>query len=117
MLTGYVPPGVIVNEEMDIVQFRGATGAWLEASTGKPSLNVLKMARKGLAFELRNSLHKVKKNNRALIKENIPIEFAGKERLVSIEVIPRPDPIEQYFLILFKETPVFPATRNQTTKN
>ena len=117
LLTNYVPPGVVVNEEMDIVQFRGATGTWLEASPGKPSLNVLKMSRKGLAFELRNSLHKVKKNNRALVKENIPIEFAGKERLVTIEVIPLPDTIEQYFLILFRDTSVLPDIRKQTNKN
>jgi two-component system, chemotaxis family, CheB/CheR fusion protein len=117
ILTGYVPPGVIVNEEMDIVQFRGATGAWLEASPGKPSLNVLKMSRKGLAFELRNSLHKVNKNNKALIKENIPIEFEGKERLVTIEVIPLPDTIERYFLILFRDTSIVPDIRKQTNKN
>src|SRR3984957_3884905 len=117
MLTGYVPPGVIVNEEMDIVQFRGATGAWLEASTGKPSLNVLKMSRKGLAFELRNSLHKVSKSNKALVKEKIPIEFAGKEQLVTIEVIPLPDTIERYFLILFRDTSIVPDIRKQTNKN
>jgi two-component system CheB/CheR fusion protein len=117
MLTDYVPPGVIVNEEMDIVQFRGATGTWLEASPGKPSLNVLKMSRKGLAFEMRNSLHKVNKNNKALVKENIPIEFAGKERLVTIEVIPLPDTIERYFLILFRDTSIVPDMRKQTNKN
>ena len=117
LLTNYVPPGVVVNEEMDIVQFRGATGAWLEASPGKPSQNVLKMARKGLAFELRNALHKVKKNNTALVKDNIPIEFAGKERLVGIEVIPLADTIEQYFLILFRDTLVIPDTRKKTNKN
>ena len=61
LLSKYVPPGVIVNEEMDIVQFRGATGMWLEPSPGKPTSNLLKMAREGLAFELRNALHKAKK--------------------------------------------------------
>lgn len=103
LLSKFVPPGVIVNEEMDIVQFRGATGTWLEASPGAPSLNVLKMARDGLAFELRNTLHKVKKTKEAQVKENIPIQFAGQERLVTIEVIPLPNTIEQYFLILFRD--------------
>ena len=117
LLAKYVPPGVIINEEMDIVQFRGATGAWLEASPGKPSLNVLKMARKGLGFELRSCIHKVKKSNRALLKQNIPIEFAGKERLVTIEVIPLTDTIEQYLLILFRDVSVAPAIRRQTAKD
>lgn len=104
LLSKYVPPGVIVNEEMDIVQFRGATGMWLEPSPGKPTSNLLKMAREGLAFELRNALHKVKKSKETLIKENIPLQFAGKEHLVTIEVIPLPDTIERYFLVLFRDT-------------
>src|SRR5690606_24945432 len=54
LLAAYTPPGVVVNNELDIVQFRGATGKWLEQASGKPNLNVLKMARDGLAFELRN---------------------------------------------------------------
>ena len=108
VLSKYTPPGVIVNEQMDIVQFRGSTGTWLEPSPGKPSLNVLKMAREGLAFELRNALHKVKTTTRPLVKEDISIQFMGKHRLVTIEVIPLPNTVEPYFLILFKD-PDFPS--------
>ena len=104
LLSKYVPPGVIVNEEMDIVQFRGTTGMWLEPSPGKPTSNLFKMAREGLAFELRSALHKVKKSKETLVKENIPFQFAGKEHLVTIEVVPLPDTIERYFLVLFRDT-------------
>lgn len=103
LLSKYVPPGVIVNEELDIVQFRGATGMWLEPSPGKPTSNLLKMAREGLAFELRNALHKVKKSRKTLVKENIPLQYAGREQLVTIEVIPLPDTLEPYFLVLFRD--------------
>src|SRR6185437_7317803 len=58
LLGKYTPPGVIVNEQLDIVQFRGSTRDFLEPSPGKVNLNVLKMAREGLSFELRNALHK-----------------------------------------------------------
>ncbi|MDO6428981.1 chemotaxis protein CheB [Flavitalea sp. BT771] len=104
LLSKYVPPGVIVNEEMEIVQFRGATGMWLEPSPGKPSSHLLKMAREGLAFELRNALHKAKKSKEEVVKENIPLQFAGREHLVTIEVIPLPETIEPYFLVLFRDT-------------
>jgi two-component system CheB/CheR fusion protein len=103
VLSKYAPPGVVVNEQMDIVQFRGSTGTWLEPSPGKPSLNILKMAREGLAFELRNALHKVKTTANPLVKENISIQFMGKHHLVTIEVIPLPNTVEPYFLILFKD--------------
>jgi len=104
LLSKYVPAGVIVNAEMDIVQFRGATGMWLEPSPGKPNSNLLKMAREGLAFELRNVLHKAKKSKEAVIKENIPLQFAGKEHLATIEAMLLPDTIEPYFLVLFRDT-------------
>ena len=65
MLRNYMPPGVIINELMDIVQFRGSTSNYLEQAHGKPSHNLLKMAKNGLAFELRNILLKAKKENAA----------------------------------------------------
>jgi two-component system CheB/CheR fusion protein len=104
LLARFAPPGVVVNNEMDIVQFRGATGMWLEPSPGKPDLNVLKMAREGLAFELRNALHKVRTSKKPLVKEDIPIQFMGREHLTTIEVIPLLNTSEPHFLILFRDT-------------
>ncbi len=106
LLAKYAPPGVIVNNDLDIVQFRGATGMWLEASPGKPNLNVIKMVREGLTFELRNILHKVKSSQKPIIKENIPIQFMGTEHLTTLEVIPLLNSSEPYYLILFKDATV-----------
>ena len=102
LLSKYTPAGVIVNDQMDIVQFRGSTGEFLEASPGKASLNILKMAREGLSFELRNALHKAKSTKEIFIKEGIPINNGKK--LITIEVIPLLNTIDLHFLILFKET-------------
>jgi two-component system CheB/CheR fusion protein len=117
LLSRYAPPGVVVNSEMDIVQFRGATGVWLEQSPGKPNLNVLKMAREGLSFEFRNALHKVKTSKKPLIKEDIPIQFMGEERLVTIEVIPLLNTIELHYLILFRDTTLILDTGPEQAKD
>ncbi len=101
LLSNHTPPGVIVNEQFDVVQFRGSTREFLEPSPGKPNLNVLKMAREGLSFELRNALHKSKTSKKSFVKRGIPLD-SGKT-LISIEVIPLPDAIDLHFLILFKE--------------
>ena len=101
LLSKYTPPGVIVDEQFDIVQFRGSTGDFLEPSPGKASLNVLKMAREGLSFELRNALQKAKTANETFIKESIPINKGKK--LVTIEVVPLLNTIDLHFLILFRE--------------
>ena len=102
LLSKYTPPGIIVNEQFDIVQFRGSTGSYLEPAPGKASLNVLKMAREGLAFELRNALHKAKSTARPFSKHHIPINNGKK--IIDIEVIPLPDTIDLHFLILFKDS-------------
>ena len=51
LLIKYNSIGVIVNDQLDIVQFRGLTGAYLEAPPGRASHNILKMAKDGLSFE------------------------------------------------------------------
>jgi len=104
VIARYSPPGVVVNEDMEIVQIRGMTGDWLEPSPGKPSLNVLKMVRQGLAFELRNALHKAKTDNQPSAKEGIPLLSREKQQLVTIEVIPLLNTVERYYLVLFRDT-------------
>ncbi len=105
MLSKYTPAGVVVNEAMDIVHFRGTTSSYLEQSPGKPSHNLLKMAKDSLAFELRNILHKVKKEKASVLKENIPLQVNGSLRNISIEAIPLPNTIEPHYLILFHDHP------------
>jgi two-component system CheB/CheR fusion protein len=101
LLTKYGAVGVIVNEQLDILQFRGITSPFLEAPPGRASHNILTMAREGLAFELRTALHKAKESNGVVKKEGIPL---GKEaRRIDMEIIPLQNTIDLYFLVLFKD--------------
>ena len=104
LLSKYTPVGVIVNEQFDIVQFRGLTGEYLQPSPGKASLNVLKMCKEGLAFEIRSALHKAKATQKSFTKSDIPINNGKK--LVTIEAIPLLNTVYLHFLILFKHKDV-----------
>jgi two-component system, chemotaxis family, CheB/CheR fusion protein len=101
LLSRYTPASVVVNEVMDIVHFRGSTSYYLEQAAGKPTHNLLMMAKDGLAFELRNILHKAKKEKSTVTKENIPLQVNGNMAYISLEAIPLPHTIEPYYLILF----------------
>ena len=79
------------------------TKKYLEQLPGKPSHNLLKMAKEGLAFELRNLLHKVKKDNVRGIKENIPTQINGHTKNISIEAFPLNDTIDLHYLVLFHD--------------
>jgi two-component system CheB/CheR fusion protein len=101
LLSKYTTPGVVINEAIDIVHFRGKTGNFLEPSVGKPSLNLLKMAKDGLAFELRNLLLKVMKENETATKQNIVLLENGNKRSITLEAIPLKDMAEPHYLVLF----------------
>ena len=103
MLKKYSPAGVVINDEMEIMDFRGNTSSYLEHSSGKPTHNLFKLAKQGLGFELRNILHKAKKDKAPAVKANIPLQVNGDIRNISIEAIPLPDTIEPYYLVLFHE--------------
>jgi two-component system CheB/CheR fusion protein len=102
ILSKYAPAGVLINENFDIVQFRGATDTWFAPSPGKASLNLLKMAREGLAFELRNLLHETKRTNTVARKENVLFRLNGTQRYVTMEVTPLTGAIDLHYLIMFE---------------
>ncbi|MDB4921741.1 CheR family methyltransferase [Mucilaginibacter sp.] len=104
LLSKYTPAGVMVNQAFDIIQFRGKTDAWLTVSPGKPSFNVLKMAREGLSFEIRNLLHLAKTKHITVRKEGISFKVDEAQQYVNIEVIPIADAEETYYLILFQNS-------------
>lgn len=104
LLKEYTPAAVIVNDELDIVHIHGKISPFLEPSQGKPDFNLIKMAREGLGFELRNALHKSKKSNETIIKEGIPVK--GELHRVTIEIAPLAKTVEPFYLIMFKAEPI-----------
>lgn len=107
LLNRYVPVGVMINDNMDILQFRGETSPYLRPAPGVPSFNLFKMARKGLLEELRTAIHQAKRQNISVRKEQIQIEGSEPSRKVNVEVIPfQPDSVEtRGFLVLFEDVP------------
>ncbi len=104
-LDRYAPPGVLVNEQLAILQFRGQIEPYLALAPGRASLNLLRMAREGLAPELRKAVEKAKATSRPVRKEGLRIRHDGKTRGFILEVIPiRSAPgNEFFFLVLFNE--------------
>jgi two-component system, chemotaxis family, CheB/CheR fusion protein len=45
ILDRHAPVGVAIDDDLNIVQFRGQTGAYLEPAAGKPSFNLFEMAK------------------------------------------------------------------------
>lgn len=106
VLSQYAPVGVIINNELEIVQFRGQTSSYLQPAPGRPSFNLLKMAKEDLRLELRTAIHQSKKQNIPITKEGIKTRKDEQVKEVRIDVIPFQSvaETENYFLILFQDT-------------
>ena len=89
------------------MQFRGHTGSYLDPMPGAASLNLLKIARGDLLFELRSATEKAKRSNAPTAKAGIRIQFNGETRVVNVRVVPlKPRPGgRRYFFVFFEESP------------
>jgi two-component system, chemotaxis family, CheB/CheR fusion protein len=110
----YAHSGVIVDENLQILHFRGDTSPYLAPASGAASLHLLKMIKGDLLVDLRAAFHKSKKENTSVKREGIRVTSGGRAHEVSIEVVPLSalDSVERHFLILFEEVQPEPHTTN-----
>jgi two-component system, chemotaxis family, CheB/CheR fusion protein len=88
ILGRYAPAGVVVNADMEIVQFRGRTGPYLEATPGAASLDLFKMAREDLSSSLRHAVNQAAKGGGPVRTEGLRVKTNGETREIGLEVIP-----------------------------
>ncbi len=105
LIGAYAPAGVLVNSNLDILQFRGRTAPYLEPAPGEPSHNLTRMACEGLLPALQRAIAECAKSKAIVEKHNVRLRRNEEIREVSIRVLPvsLPGQAENCFLILFEE--------------
>ncbi|HXM38219.1 MAG TPA: chemotaxis protein CheB [Gemmatimonadales bacterium] len=119
LLAQYAPPGVIVNERWEVLEFRGRTAPYLEPPPGQPQVSLLKMVREGLLSELRVALRHAKEEMTTIRREGVRVEAEGASRICSIVVVPlvaAPDRKERLFAVLFESVEVGPLAEALKTR-
>jgi two-component system, chemotaxis family, CheB/CheR fusion protein len=116
LLHQYAPASVLINEQMEILQFRGDTSRFLLPAPGKASLNLLRMAREGLPFEIKAGIDLVKKSGVPVSRKNIRLKYEGKLLNVNLKVIPLMPATSDHFLVLFEESLLASGTSEVPTK-
>ncbi len=111
VLGRYAPPGVVINDQMEIVQFRGATETYLAPPAGPASFDLLRMARGGLGGEIRRATVRAKRERKSVRREGLHLTSGNRKRAFAVEVIPLPGPSAETrnFLVLFDEASSSPA--------
>ena len=105
VLGRFVPAGVLISENMEIIQYRGRTYPYLEPAQGEASLNLLTMVPFGVAEALRAALSEAKQLNQPVRREHIAHRREDAFREIAFEIIPITLPATNHrsFLVLFQE--------------
>ena len=95
----YGPPGVVIDEQMKIIQFRGNMNPYLQPASGAASLNLLKMTRQDIVPELRAAIDLARRGTDPVRREAL-----GNLDLKVVPIGAPPDR-ERLFLVLFETRP------------
>jgi two-component system CheB/CheR fusion protein len=103
VLAEFAPPGVVVTDNLAIVQFRGRSGPFLEPSAGVASFDLLRMVRDELRLPLRQTIDEAR-SKQAVARRTVSSAGPGPRELV-LEVIPFrvPSTPQRFFVVLFRE--------------
>lgn len=106
LINRYAPVGVVADETMTVLQFRGRTAPYLEPAPGMASLDLFRMLREGLLAEVRLAIAQAKTESASVVRDTVRITEGDVSRQVRIDVIPFKVPPSgiRFFLILFQET-------------
>lgn len=104
VLAEYGPPGVLVDSQLQIRQFRGRVSVYLEPASGSASLKLSKMLRADLMPDLFVALEEVRKTRSSAKRTNVTFAVTPEIRsVVDIVVLPlRSDSDDGYYLVLFE---------------
>ena len=105
LLENFAPPSVIVNERGDILYVHGQTGKFLEPSQGRPSMNVLDMAREGMKVQVRAALHRAAAKHEDVVMKSLQIKTNGGVQPADVTVRPihATEAEQNIFIVVFEE--------------
>ncbi len=119
VLAEFAPPGVVVTDDLTIVQFRGRTAPFLEHAPGAASFALLRVAREELRVPLRRTIDQARASRTVAREAGISIFGGEKPRKVTVETTPFSVHSARLFLVLFteetaKQAPAQPAGHTPT---
>jgi two-component system CheB/CheR fusion protein len=105
LLATFAPPGVLIDDALEILQYRGETGTFLTPAPGTPSNNLRRMARDGLFPDLGDAIEGARSKNANFRRSGLRVKTDAGLVEADIEVIPIHPPLssERRFLVLFRQ--------------
>jgi two-component system CheB/CheR fusion protein len=106
ILNTYAPAAVVVDDKMQVHQFRGRTDRFLEHMPGPATFNLTQLARTNLVPDLRATIRRSIKTGKPARTERAKVTLRGKNYEINIQVVPFkiPPGDKSWFLVIFDET-------------
>jgi two-component system CheB/CheR fusion protein len=103
VLQKYSPPGVLINSDGEVLQFRGDMERYLKLPTGKATFQILKMAQDSLAIALERVITKAKREKKVVREKGVRVD--QRRTLVDLEVVPLKLRAQCYLVLFQKHQP------------
>jgi two-component system CheB/CheR fusion protein len=106
LLSKYSPAGVVVDEDLEVVEIRGKAGPYLTLPVGKVSFNLMKLIPDtGLFLEVEKLIQQARKSGEPARQERIPYEHDGSAGGLNVEALPLAASQKRSVLVLFEPVP------------
>jgi len=109
VLEAYGPAAVLINHKLECLHFQGPTDRYLKIASGRPSRDLIAMAREGVRTKLRSAVQGALRTNARFV---CPVErFNSEAGPISFSVVAQPVPHlrEELLLVCFIEEPTVEA--------
>ncbi len=106
ILSTYAPAAVVVDQNLQVLQFRGRTELFLEHAPGPATFNLIQLARQNLVPDLRATIRRSIKTDKPARTEGAKVALRGKNYEINIQVVPfkTAGSDKSWFLVIFDET-------------
>jgi two-component system CheB/CheR fusion protein len=115
LLADFTPPCAIVDTDGQILHIHGRTGKYLEQPPGRPSLNVIEMAREGIRFALSSAIREAKSLAKEVRKERLRVHANGGYQEIDLTVKPLSDPpsLKDTLMVVFQDIQSVPEKESK----
>ena len=102
----YAPDGVIINQDLNVLQFRGRTGYYLQSGALGTSQNLLLLVHDSMHFAIREAALASMAQNIPVKRKGLRLEYRGEQREIDLEVIPlsATSARDRFYFVVFERT-------------
>jgi two-component system CheB/CheR fusion protein len=105
LLERFTPPSVIINERGDVLYVNGNINPFSEIRTGEPEMNIHKIAKNNIRFELSNLISKSISSKSTHVRDGLNLVINEQEHSVKLTCLylREPSPLEGLIMMIFED--------------